>query len=63
MLCLGSLVAGVFGESTVVYEEMGDGGIERWVAYPVVIWTIAFGAYLAATGSADPAAYDNRSTR
>jgi hypothetical membrane protein len=28
--------------------ELGEGGIERWVAYPVVLWLIGFGSYLAA---------------
>jgi len=27
---------------------LGIGGIERWVAYPIVIWVIAFGGYLSA---------------
>ncbi len=26
---------------------LGIGGIERWVAYPIVIWVTAFGGYLA----------------
>ncbi len=25
---------------------MGVGGIERWIVYPIVIWLVAFGAYL-----------------
>lgn len=25
---------------------MGGGGVERWVAYPIVIWLIGFGGYL-----------------
>lgn len=29
-----------------LFEILGDGGTERWVAYPVIIWLIAFGAYL-----------------
>jgi hypothetical protein len=27
---------------------LGIGGLERWVAYPIVIWVIAFGGYLSA---------------
>jgi hypothetical membrane protein len=27
---------------------LGIGGIERWVAYPIVIWVIGFGGYLSA---------------
>ncbi len=26
--------------------RLGDGGIERWVAYPIVLWLVAFGAYI-----------------
>lgn len=33
--------------------RLGEGGIERWVAYPTVIWVIAFGGYL--LGTAGPA--------
>lgn len=28
---------------------LGAGGIERWVAYPLIIWLAAFGGYLLAT--------------
>jgi hypothetical membrane protein len=28
--------------------RLGDGGIERWVAYPVVLWVIGFGGHLMA---------------
>ncbi len=28
---------------------IGDGGTERWVAYPVVLWLIGFGGYLLGT--------------
>jgi hypothetical membrane protein len=27
---------------------LGIGGVERWVAYPIVIWVIGFGGYLSA---------------
>jgi hypothetical membrane protein len=27
-------------------ESLGGGGIERWVVYPLVLWTLAFGGYL-----------------
>ena len=43
----------VLGDATPM-AAMGIGGIERWIVYPVVIWLIAFGAYL--LGVADPAA-------
>lgn len=30
---------------------MGGGGVERWVAYPVVLWLLGFGGYLLGAGS------------
>ena len=29
--------------------ELGDGGIERWIAYPAVLWLAVYGGYLMAT--------------
>lgn len=28
--------------------SLGEGGIERWIAYPVVLWLVALGGYLCA---------------
>lgn len=33
-------------------EPLGSGGIERWVAYPLLLWVLAFGGYL--LGSVNP---------
>jgi hypothetical protein len=30
---------------------MGMGGVERWVAYPVVLWVLGMGGYLMGYGS------------
>lgn len=30
-------------------ESLGGGGIERWVAYPLIIWILAIGGYLLGT--------------
>jgi len=43
-----SLVFALFGSSSSLYEELGDGGVERWIAYPVVLWAVLFGGYLMA---------------
>ena len=56
VLSLGSLVVGMFGESSWPYKELGDGGLERWIAYPVVLWMVAFGAFLAGRDAPTPAA-------
>ncbi|HKQ01065.1 MAG TPA: DUF998 domain-containing protein [Actinomycetes bacterium] len=29
--------------------ELGEGGLERWIVYPIVLWLVAFGSYLIAT--------------
>lgn len=39
------LILGVF-LSGVVVPTLGDGGVERWVAYPTIIWMMGFGGYL-----------------
>ena len=31
-------------------ESLGPGGIERWIAYPIVFWALGFGAYLLGSG-------------
>jgi hypothetical membrane protein len=41
---LGSLVVGLLGDPTPLWDELGDGGVERWVAYPVVLWLVALAA-------------------
>jgi len=43
-LVIGSL-HGVLGDSGPL-AGLGLGGIERWVAYPVLLWTTGFGGYL-----------------
>lgn len=52
---LGWLLFAMAGSSTDVFEELGDGGVERWVAYPVVLWMVAFGGYLLAPGGVEQA--------
>ena len=32
--------------------ELGEGGLERWIVYPVVLWLVAFGSYLMAAPAA-----------
>jgi hypothetical membrane protein len=28
--------------------QLGEGGLERWIVYPIVLWLVAFGSYLLA---------------
>ncbi len=37
--------------ASIFMPIMGGGGVERWVAYPIVIWLIGFGGYLMGLGS------------
>lgn len=46
-------LAALFG-SALLTEGLGDGGTERWIAYPVVLWTVSFGGYLLGTATAEP---------
>lgn len=36
------------------FWALGVGGAERWVAYPILLWTMGFGGYLAGRASAKP---------
>jgi hypothetical protein len=38
----------VLGDLTV-FDRLGEGGVERWIVYPVVLWIVVFGAGLAAS--------------
>lgn len=35
-------------------EDLGDGGAERWIAYPVVLWQVMFGGSLMAQAPGEP---------
>ena len=39
------LLIGVFAPHTIV-PLLGNGGTERWVAYPALIWLLGYGGYL-----------------
>ena len=40
---LAVLLTGTLGDT-----HLGKGGIERWIAYPTVLWLVAFGGYILA---------------
>ena len=46
LFVLGSYI--LLGDASPLME-LGVGGLERWIVYPIVIWLIAFGAYLVGT--------------
>ena len=37
--------------ASVFMPILGGGGVQRWVAYPIVLWLIGFGGYLMGFGS------------
>jgi hypothetical membrane protein len=47
-VALGATVLGVFFLEWAPVAELGEGGIERWIVYPIVLWLVAFGSYLMA---------------
>jgi hypothetical membrane protein len=52
-----SLVAIVLGLVAMDWgpvAALGEGGIERWNSYPIVLWLVAFGSHLIATASTEP---------
>jgi len=49
---LGTLALVTLASSVVLGDaspliELGIGGLERWIVYPIVVWLVAFGGYLA----------------
>jgi hypothetical membrane protein len=48
LLTFGTYV--VFGDAGPL-RDLGVGGLERWIVYPIVLWVIGFGGYLAGLGA------------
>lgn len=51
LAALASLLAAFLGDLTPAMDELGDGGVERWVAYPTVLWFVLFGGYVLGGGN------------
>jgi hypothetical membrane protein len=64
MLGTVALVATVFAldafRTWAPMVELGEGGLERWIVYPIVLWLVAFGSYLMATPAAPAPEGDGR---
>jgi hypothetical membrane protein len=45
---LAALALGVLFIEWTPMAELGEGGIERWIIYPIVLWLVAFGGWLLA---------------
>lgn len=44
------LMTMLLGDSNPL-ASLGDGGAERWVAYPIILWAIGFGGYSMGNGA------------
>jgi hypothetical membrane protein len=47
-IALAFLLGYTFLAELAVFDLLGEGGVERWIVYPVVLWMVIFGAGLAA---------------
>jgi hypothetical membrane protein len=47
-ISLVAIVLGIFLNDWAPVARLGEGGIERWNAYPIVLWLVAYGSYLIA---------------
>ncbi|MGY1753356.1 DUF998 domain-containing protein [Blastococcus sp. SYSU D01042] len=53
-VALAFLLGYTFLGDLAVFDRLGEGGVERWIVYPVVLWIVVFGAALTAS-QPDPA--------
>lgn len=56
-ITIGTLLYVLFGGMDApILVDLGDGGAERWIAYPVVLWQVMFGGALMAGSMTRPVA-------
>ncbi|MCF6509948.1 DUF998 domain-containing protein [Blastococcus sp. MG754426] len=48
------LVGYTFLGDLAVFDRLGEGGVERWIVYPVVLWIVVLGAGLATARAGGP---------
>jgi len=46
-VALAFLLGYTFLGELAVFDRLGEGGVERWIVYPVVLWIVVLGAGLA----------------
>ncbi len=46
VVSLGAIVLGVVALDRAPVAALGEGGIERWNSYPIVLWLVAYGTHL-----------------
>jgi hypothetical membrane protein len=47
-----AIVVALFALDWAPVAALGEGGIERWNSYPIVLWLVAFGSHLISTAGA-----------
>lgn len=52
LVSLAAIALGLFFLEWRPVAALGEGGIERWNAYPIVLWLVAFGSYLMSAAAA-----------
>jgi hypothetical membrane protein len=50
-VALAATAMGVLFLEWAPVAALGEGGIERWIVYPIVLWLVAFGSYLLAAAA------------
>jgi hypothetical membrane protein len=53
-LSLTAITLGVVALDWAPVAALGEGGIERWNSYPIVLWLVAFGSHLITTAADEP---------
>jgi hypothetical protein len=53
VVILAALAVGMVEEGTPVFYELSDGGGDRWIAYPALLWLMALGGFLASAGRSE----------
>jgi hypothetical protein len=51
VVALAATAMGVLFLEWAPVAALGEGGIERWIIYPIVLWLVAFGSYLLAVAA------------
>jgi hypothetical membrane protein len=52
------LLGAIFLAGLPVFDRLGEGGLERWIIYPVILWTVVLGAGLASSPPAPAVSHD-----
>jgi hypothetical membrane protein len=57
-VALAFLIGYTFFGELAVFAELGEGGVERWIVYPVALWMVVLGSGLCASSATGPVTTD-----